>query len=242
MNKGIVFIAFGKVYDKLAAHTIAYSRQFTNMPICIFTNLKNRDKKWGGIKNIQFKYLPWEQKRNRKVKTNMIQYSPFDLTLYLDCDSVIQKKGIEEMFEMLEDKDLLLFVDMFWSKESKVLNIYKKMMKQTKAQLPITIYHGGFQLFRKNKQVYNFFLLWSKYWNIEKGRDMPALNCAIQNSNVTIQKFSRENNLYLAEQESNDVIIQHRFGKDFAKKFGIPIWRPWKPFDVNKSDFTWVNF
>jgi len=241
MTKGIVYIAFGNVYDKLAAHTIAYSRQFTDMPICVFTNLKNRHKKWDEIKNVQFKYLPWEQKQNREVKTNMIQYTPFDLTLHLDCDSVIQNRGIEEAFERLENKDLLLCINMNWPKGHRVLNIYRKMMKQTNVQLPITIYYGGFQLFRKNERVYNFYLLWNKYWSIEKGRDMPALNCAIQNSDVTIQEFPEEVTLF-AEHKLEDAIIQHRYGRDFVEKFGLFKWASWKPFDTDKTDFTWVDF
>jgi len=246
MSNGLLYVVFGKEYDALAAHAISYSRQFTNLPICVLTNLKERNKKWKGIKNIRFRYFPLRREDNRNVKTKVIQFSPFDLTLFLDCDNVIQRKGIESVFNRMGDNDMLFSVQCSWKIGDKVLVIYKRMMKQTGVVLPLRVYHTGFYLFRKNERVYSLFNLWHKYWRLSgMGRDMPAFACAVSNSKLSIKVISAKDMLFSAECK-RDAVVQHRYAKrnEFAERFGLPKWRSWKPFDglKNRKDFTWTHF
>jgi len=245
LEKGIVYIAFGRDYDNFAAHTIAYSRQFTDLPICIFTNLDEtqRSVKWDGIKGVVFKHVEKSVLFNRDLKTRMFEYSPFDLTLCLDCDSVIQREGVENLFDMTHDFDMSLCVNLYWKENNKVLKIYKEAMKRAGSKLPITIYSGAFQLFRKTQQTSDFYSLWNQYWkNNGSGRDMPALNCAVQNSGVRVFGIKTIDKVFAAEHKQENVIIQHRYTGDFCKRFGLPEYRPWKPFDKSVSSFTWVDF
>lgn len=240
MKTGILYIAFGEVYDKVAAHAVAYSRRFTHLPICVLTNLRNRCEKWNSISNVEFRDLQLPFEKNRDIKTRMIQYSPFDLTMYMDCDSVIQKSGVENLFDIPDTADVSLFVDLFWGTGDKVLDIYKRMMQQTGVEPPILIYSGGLQLFKKNKRTDQMFKLWNEYWKLAgSGRDMPALNCAVAQSNVRIEH--PPDRLFAAECKRPDAVIQHRYSGDFCEKFGIPLWKPWKKFD-KRHDFSWVDF
>ena len=125
MNKGILYVAFGSDYLLLTLAVIKYSRQYTSLPICVLTNIKERGEEWNKIENVSFVNFDLEQVDNRVVKTQMIDHTPFDKTLYLDCDSVIQNYGIENVFDLL-DKDLVLNLCIYWHKKSKIVNIYKK--------------------------------------------------------------------------------------------------------------------
>ena len=72
-DQGILTVAFGEKYDKLAAATMRYSRRFTQLPICILTNIKpeDRNKLWETVDNVKFETFPWSQDHNRSIKTQM---------------------------------------------------------------------------------------------------------------------------------------------------------------------------
>ncbi len=243
MTQGILYIVFGKEYDRLAARTIRYSRQYTNLPICIFSNVPKHDSVWKGIKNIEFMDFPAPQDENRGVKTQMILSTPFDETLYLDCDSVIQKPGIENVFAYKED--LVLNVYLHWKEGDKIVRIYRRAMKTNNVELPLTVYNGAFIRFLKNERDYGFFRQWYKFWVATgKGREMPALNCAIKKSDVVVGKAAP----YFFEPDRYDknCIVQHNYntnsGKNWFDEFGLPVIKQNKPFDKHSSDWNWVDF
>lgn len=240
-SKGLVYVAFGKEYDKLAAHTIAYSQQFTDLPICVFTNIDDkyydRHTKWKDTRNVQFKFIAESQDNNRNIKTSLIKYSPFDLSLFLDCDSVIQKPGIERAFDLIGDNDLLLHKYTRWERGNKVMGIYKNLMLQLKMRLPITVYDSAFLLFRRNERVENFFKLWNTYWDISgRGRDMPALACAANNFDIKIKETTKESDALMSKTYDSKVVVQHEYGNHWNTKFGIPKHKEHKPFDVGNTE------
>jgi len=245
MTCGILLVVFGKNYDSLAAHTVAYSRQFTNLPIHVLTNIKDRNSKWYDMENITFDIFNLNQNENRKIKTNMIKYTPFEKTLYIDCDSVIQKTGIENAFNLLEDNYLALNRFLYWGKGEKILRLYKRVMKRTNVSLPLIVYNGGIMCFKKNKEMKAFFVLWDKIWEADgKGREMPALACAVAKSRIPISLFPR--NFFVPDIRNVDGVVQHNYnsyqGKNFHKEFGLPRIRENKPFDNDPKDWNWVNF
>lgn len=238
-------MAFGAEYDKLAAHTACYSRLFTDLPICVVTNLHENHPKWGEISDIEFRYIALHDDENRAVKTHLHQHTPFAQTLYMDCDSVIQKPGVERAFDLMAGSDMLLFAMMRWEKGDKVLAIYKRTMQEIGCSLPMTIYHGGFQLFRNTHQVRAFYGLWHTFWSLTgRGRDMPALNCAVAKTSLKLKSFSGKDNIHAGEAFNPDAIIQHKYPGAFCRRFGIPEWVPNKPFDATSygADFEWVDF
>jgi len=246
---GLLYVVFGEEYDRLALYTIAHSRRFTNLPICILTNISDRTQKWDSLKNIIFRYFQLPQDTNREVKTKMIQYTPFDRTLYLDCDSVIQKPGVEKIFDLVENKDILLNLFLCWKKEDKVLQIYKKAMKIGNVDLPLSVYNGAFIAFNKNEKVSTFFDLWANYWNLTgRGREMPSLACAIKNSSVSVLETKWEDNFFAPDKINEKAIVQHNYNsvsdlnKDFFVDFGLPRITENKPFDTDPRDWSWVEF
>jgi len=241
-NKGLLFLAFGKEYDKLAAHTIAISRKFTSLPILVLSNIPSdkRHHKWLEVPDIEFKYIDLPFDMNRKIKTSIIHYSPFDSTIFLDCDLVIQNTGIEKIFDLLKENDIVMEHWGNWNVGKKFYKLYRDVVVKTKTELPIEIYCSAFIAFHKNPKLIEFFNLWNKYWEIgRRGRDMPALACAIKNSNLNVVKTTFENDkIFVYKKLHPEAIIQHRCGPEFFNHFKIPRHKEWKPFD-NKKFGAW---
>ena len=90
MKIGIIYVAFGAACDRLAAHCIAYSRKYTNLPICVLTNISvaERDAKWDEIENIEFKHFNLPLSANRQIKTSLPDHTPFEVLAYVAYGNV----------------------------------------------------------------------------------------------------------------------------------------------------------
>jgi hypothetical protein len=220
VKKGIVLLMFGEEYKKIGKACLKHSMKNTKLP---------------------FKVFQGAQEKNRQIKTTLVDHTPFDRTLYLDCDSIIQKPGIERVFELLEDCDVILRRFARWGKGDKVLNIYKRAMVQFGVTLPLDIWNGAFIAFKKNEAVARFFFRWNKYWRVfGKGREMPPLACAVKRSEgLKVKAIPR--GFFNAEELADDVIVQHYTGQKFLDKFGLPKFERWTPFDSNPKDFSWTT-
>jgi len=245
---GLLYVVFGEQYDRLAAHTIAYSRQFTNLPICVLTNVRNRDKKWNQVLGVSFQEYDLDQNENRDIKTSMINRSPFDKTIYLDCDSVVQKPGIDSIFDLLTDKDMVLNLYLIWKVGDKVVRLCKKHMIEARVELPLKVYNGAFICFKKNSKVQDFFVSWNDLWKkTGRGREMFVMACAIKKSSLDVMDVTTiEHRIFSPNSPLPDCIIQHNYNsygdKDFFRDFNLPRIRENKPFDGDSSDWNWVEF
>lgn len=229
---GILQVAFGENYDKLAAYCVAYSRKFTDIPFCILTNTvdSNRHGKWSEIKNVSFIYIADKRENNRQYKTQMIDYTPFDKTLYLDCDSIIQKSGIESVFDRIIDGQLLLNLYGRWNKDRTIPRLYERVFNTAGVSLPINVYYGALCGFTKNVDR-KFFDGWNRIWKeTGKGREMPALASAVRLSDVKVDAMNNNDKVFTWLVRKN-FIIQHNYGHDVLKRVGYPNFRHFKPFD-----------
>lgn len=232
---GIVYVVFGKEYDDMASRCIEYSRKFTNVPICINTNIEECDRSliWDRISNIQFNYIAKSQDDNREIKTNINKYTPFDKTLYLDCDSIIQNPGIEKIFKFINDDSITLNLYSVCRNIRRYGNLYSKAFKLAGLHsMPINIYYGALAGFGCNAEP--FFDLWYKYWCLNgKGREMPSLTCAANKCGMNIVVLNNNNKFFTWLIRSN-YVIQHEYGKHLRKFMECPDFMSYKPFDKKK--------
>jgi hypothetical protein len=247
MKRGILYVVFGEEYWKIAAACMRISRKNTNYPFYVVTNLH------GDLSvpdNTKVCRVNAKTEENRDYKTRMVNITPFDETLYLDCDSIIQRPGIGAAFDALDEPrlsqgavevvpDVVLNKFIEWRMGDRVLNIYARAMKMFGVQLPLTVYNGAFICFRKNGIVRTFFQLWRSYWEkFGRGREMPCLACAVKNLNdLMVSKAPKK--MFEAEKLDPDVVVQHYTGGKFLEKFSLPKWTRWAPFDCDPNDFHW---
>ncbi len=214
--QGIVVIAFGKEYDKLAAYTVGYSQRFTDLPFCIMTNVRERHPKWGDEENVQFKYFDLKDNQNRMLKTTLVEHTPFDTTMYMDCDSLIQKIGISDVFNM--EKDMVFNEYCSWSPSEKIPRLYADMFKKHDISRRVTIFSGVCFFFKQNDNVKAFFELWNRLWIEEgKGREMHCLAVAAIESGINCATFPG----LFSPDMYNTSIVQHK-NQGWNDRYGIP--------------------
>jgi len=249
MDNGIITVAFGEDYDSMAAHTMWHSRQFTDLPIHVLTNIPEADRcdLWSEVPDITFTVFDMKQEENRFVKTQMLFHTPFARTIYIDCDSLIQNPGIGRVFDRLEDHDMVLFRYYDWKPGDKVVAIAKRVMSTAQETLPLEIYCGGFIGFTKSDKCRKCFDIWHSLWKATGGgREMIPLSCAVKKSQVNVSKTLSEHKIFEPESARLDVLIQHCYmnyrGKNWFKDFSIPEITQCKPFDATaNTDWTWVD-
>lgn len=251
MIDGIIYIAFGEQYDLLAAHTISYSRQFTNLPISVISNIpkEKRCPKWDDVENVYFITLDIHQDKNRFVKTCLPEFTPFEKTIYLDCDSVIQRPGIEKVFDMLEGKDMVLSLYLDWKKGDPIVRIAKNVMQVAGVRLPLKVYAGAFICWDNyNKKCTDkIFPTWYELWvKTGRGRDLFQLCCSLKLHSAKIKDLiTTKHKIFSANQPIEDCIVQHNYNsyddKDFHNIFGLPRITENKPFDTDPKDWNYVK-
>lgn len=237
MTRGICVLAFGEEYDRLAAHTVAYSRQFISCPITVLSNLKIRNKKWNEIPGINFIDLDIPTEENRRVKIELYKYTPYDETIYLDVDSIVTKPGIEKMFDGLNNNDIVFQQHTFWKQGKRYYKIYAETMKRFNVSLPLCVALGGFWAFKKTEETETLFKQWLSNWiETGKGRDMPSLACAIKQTGIRHSLVYKAIEKLFSFGMTSDCVVVHRVYGDDLKTFGIPKHKQNKPFDVGHRD------
>lgn len=240
MSRGICFIAFGEEYDRLAAHTIAKSRKFISIPITVITNLQNRDNKWLKLPDVNFVYLDIPTENNREIKTLLYKYSPYDETLYVDCDSVFIKDGIEKIFDHFGETDLILQANSMpvWVDGKRYFKIYRETAIKFGCSLPLNIYQGGIFAFKKTNSIAVFFDKWNEYWRIiGSGRDMPSLACAVQNTKINHSIVTKlDHKFFIFGDLPGFTIIHPVSTKKLSERFDLPFCNSYKEFDKGKKD------
>lgn len=242
MNRGILYVCFGKEFDETLASLTEISRKNTDLPITVLSNTPQKSSKWDNLTDINFKFFDLNQDQNREIKTQAVFHTPYKETILLDADSVIQKPGTNRIFSFLDEVDIILNPYHKMQQGSSFYKIYINAVKKTKTSLPLNIYSGGFLVFKNNRKVKDFFNLWHQYWKLlGAGREMPALACALKNSNIKTKGIP---NLFAAEKKDKRCIIQHNYwrkkiflsGENLFKKHGIPDPKADRSFDDNDNN------
>jgi len=249
MNKssGIFMVAYGPEYYRTAMHTICASRRHLyNLTWCLFTDQKPEKNDFPD--NVIVKYYPVEHNMHREIKIDMARHSPFDYTIYMDADAVVRKAGLSYILRSLDQGwDMALNVFDYWRAGQKIPQIYAQTMRLAKCTLPITIYNAGFILFKGSPAMQKFCTLWNFYWNeMGCGREMPAFNCALQQSDLRIKPLPRgRHKVFEPDIYDANALVQHNYnsngGMNWFEEFGIPPFQTYKPFDKH-TDWNFVDY
>jgi len=250
MKRGILYLAFGEEYDKLASYTAEYSRKYTDLPFCVLTNLEpeKRSPNWKSVKNVKFTFLPLNQSENRAIKTSLINYTPYEETFFIDCDAAIQNPGIEKIFDYFQDYDVIFAVSTILknSKSKFYQYFYEPIIKTTGLEYPLVAYSSGFFGFKKSEKIKDFFEDWNKLWVLAgKTRDMPPLACVMKKQISNLKLKIMGENLYCSGEKNYrniNSIVQHRWkGDKFFQLYHVPKYIPFKPFDVWRKKSVSIN-
>jgi hypothetical protein len=175
-RSGCVYVAYGYEYLMLAAHSATTLKKHTpDLAITLVTNIPIQTIFHEGTPLFEkIIYKDDEQKTNRLSKLAVDLYSPYEKTLYLDCDTEIWA-DVSPMFGLLE---MYEFAARAFSDGTRQWIEVFDGVKAT--ELGLSMWNGGVLFFRKSHQTNELFGRWrDNYQSMGFGTDQPALMKAI---------------------------------------------------------------
>jgi hypothetical protein len=169
---GVVYVAYGAPYLAMAITSLLSLRVTNpNVPVCVVTNVvpdaPQRD--WWRPSD-QWVFLGEETETNRNAKTGIYHLSPFDLTLFLDCDTMVLG-DLSPISGYLEYFDVLLSA--VYNPDP---NPKRKILGGKYRYTVDGHFNGGVFAFRRGIEVEQFFTLWNDRFHALGYRlDQPAL-------------------------------------------------------------------
>jgi hypothetical protein len=171
---GVIYVAYGAPYLAMAVVSLL-SLRTTNpdVPVCIVTNVVREPPQkpwWRPDKGDQWIFQDDGTDRNRNAKTSVYQLSPFDLTLFLDCDTMVLG-DLSPISGYLEYFDVLLSAVYNPDRNPK-----RKILDGKYHYTSDGHFNSGVFGFRRGEEVETFFNLWNERFHALGYRlDQPAL-------------------------------------------------------------------
>ena len=192
---GAIYLAFGYEYLVMSIRSaISLRKQNPDLPITVVTNLPVNENFDDHIPNFgcsnqnalinNFIVVDDDSEENRDYKTSIIDYSPYNKSLFLDCDTFIQK-NIRSGFRFLQYSDLALVSRPIPSRSM----VDKWEGDIDLEEIPIddisTFYSGVF--FFDKKETEDFFKKWNRGYHQSGSKyDQFSLISAIYQSDIKI--------------------------------------------------------
>jgi hypothetical protein len=192
---GVIYVAFGAPYLAMTLVS-ALSLRITNptVAICVVTNVREVPPAlswWDPLLGDRWVWVPRDTKENRLLKTDVYRLSPFALTLFLDCDTMVVG-SLDRIPLFLERWDVLLRMVAAPCK-------YDGHHDVLPARVPfrdVTHFNSGVVGFRRTEATREFFELWQeRHLAMDIGRDQPPLIEALFASSVRVLPLRVEWNL-----------------------------------------------
>lgn len=186
-EKGVVYIAFGYLYLVMALFSVKTLKKKNNsLPVIVITNIDFDFKKlefWSeSIDSVQLVNI--DAKQNRKIKTNLFDFVPFNRVAFIDADTYILN-DIKNAWKFLDYFDLALRVNP--TKQKKVGKGDQLVLDSHTYVRDLTHFNSGVLFFKKSDKTKYFFSLWSKYFKERKSPyDQVSLVDAIFKSQARV--------------------------------------------------------
>lgn len=195
MDKGVLYVAVkDKLYVEFCHISIHSLRQsgYTG-PICVITDMpeaKIRDDV--GYKIIpQTPYDPIWSSRN--IKTQLHKYTPFETTLFLDCDTLVLN-DISSIWKYADSNTLCMSKDYHPTIENlKPIDVRQneRELNYTRENFPTnsTYWCSSTMLWKKSTSTTNFFNFWFREWLRFRHVDQLSLVRAINRYNLKVNEL-----------------------------------------------------
>ena len=210
MNSGVLYIFHGEEKYRTEAIVSAQSlkKASPDVHITAFSDVNFESEYFDDVVTIKPSGI--------RSKVQYLYDSPYDHTLYLDADVIINR-DISEMFSILSKFDLGIAHDLGRKREK-----YSRIMPEYQ-EIPYSFseVNGGVILFKKNDRTQELFELWKKYYGKYNGRlfkscswDQPSFRISLWRSSVSFYIFPPEYNIRSMTNREKQDKFHHEFGED----------------------------
>jgi len=112
-NRGICYVSVGDDYHSLLETSLQSLRLFYDGPVAVVT-----DQESNALTKLSVRYKAQiitapvpnnlgNHARSRWIKTSIVKWTPFDMTAYIDCDTIICNR-VDEIFNLISDGNIAL--------------------------------------------------------------------------------------------------------------------------------------
>jgi lipopolysaccharide biosynthesis glycosyltransferase len=216
MSKGIVYIALGTKYLEMAvASAMSLIRHSPNCPeILIFTDCNENQQLLGDIEIQRLdssitESNPYSSIVNKTylagyIKTQLDKLSPFDVTLYLDCD-ILAVGDIAGIWDYVGNG--LSLAPAFSPVNADDVDpdlaaTYKKVGNGQQ-------YNAGVILFNKRKKISKFFRAWAKECMIFKQSENTALIRCLVDTGLDVNQLPAKYNEFYPYENSGTKLVHY---------------------------------
>lgn len=186
---GVLYFAFGYDYLIMALHSAETVKNSNpELKITIVTNIVVKELEDRLISELKIcdKLISVDKgdELNRFEKTRAYDYSEYERTLYLDCDTEVCG-DITPLFLTLDYFDIALKMNLQFSIRNKVKRIARKeyanqILDNGMGATTMSVWNGGMFVFNKTSSVESFFKTWNNlYIKQGGGLDQPTLQYAL---------------------------------------------------------------
>lgn len=169
-------------------------------------------------------------KASRQIKTNLHKYSPFDITLFCDSDTVFGEKV--DLDELLEGSDLAMAFDADpqVGRGARVFLKYQDFTSEAEVEETLSLcgedypfYNSGVMIWRKSEKTREFFERWHMEWLKYRRADQLALARALCVSDVNVKTLPQKYNFPVMSDklQRNKAIYHLIFKEGIAKEVGL---------------------
>ena len=214
MDKGIVYIAFGTYYVSMCYESVISLRNHSQLPVLIIHN-DDLHHKFQDIANIYFNKVT-EIDDARLIKTNLLNYTLFNKTIFLDCDTLVFT-DISFLFNQLNFFDLV--IKQRTSSYNENSHKSQLLIKKNEKVKDLSHWNSGVFCFVKNENIELFFSKWfDKFKEYGYSFDQPSLVYSIYNSYIKIASLEEKwnyQNAFCIYNKNKDFIIHYSSSTNF---------------------------
>lgn len=205
---GVIYVALGAPYLSMALVSMV-SLRVTNpdVPVCIVTNVTDKapEVPWWQPED-HWKFIDLPDQENRAAKLMMYELSPYDETLFLDCDTIVLA-SIAPLRGYLEFFDVLMRYGYEPKKRRPPLLGRFRYSEDGH-------FNSGVIAFRRSQVVAEFFSTWQeRFTRLGSRYDQPSLVEAWFLSSAKVfplpQFWNTNDRWYFAKKIRNRIVIWH---------------------------------
>ena len=209
MKNGIIYIVFNQKFVKEFLVSIeSLKKHSPDIPVTVFCDKSFSDDRVDNLIQINPKHI--------RAKVDFINDSPYDNTLYLDSDTVINH-DISDMFDIFPRFDVGATHDLA-RKRKKYCNI----PEYNAIPYSFSEINGGIMSFTKNERTEKFLKLWKEYFykysSKTSGWDQVSLRISLWESGVNICHYPVEYNIRGQETREKVRRLHRNFGQAHLKE------------------------
>jgi len=207
-SRGVLYIVFGDNFIKEMKYSAESVKRYN--PDLHITAFADKPVECEFIDEVQIMEV-----RHMRPKIDHISLSPYDKTLFLDTDTIVNH-SLDDLFRILDKYDIALAHDLARKRKK----FFHTIPEYGEIPYSFSEVNTGVMAFNKNERVQELFDTWKqyfyKYYQVVPW-DQPSFRVSLWQSSVSLYVLPVEYNIRSQANREKQVRFHHEFGEEHLK-------------------------